>query len=156
VIYDLNAAPLVRFTDRNRSFIAYLNTAVMPDTHVWRLDFKFVTGGDDLRGGNDNLDVEVLYHDGRIQRAHAVNGFRPWGNNSTSNYQIALAEPAPRSGFRGVRLIKSPGNDDWNLDALRIDAVTKNNGSFIIFNDADTPLIRFSERYSQHEFLFDP
>lgn len=156
IIYDLEAAPLVRFTDDNRGFIAYLNTGFVPDAHVRQLNFTFSTGGDDLRGGNDNLDVEIMYNDGRIQRARAINGFLPWENHTTANYPVALAEPGPLSDIRGVRLIKSPGNDNWNLDALRIEVVPERDEKYIVLDEADSPLWPFTGSRPVREFVFEP
>lgn len=90
-------------------------------THL-RLTFK--TGGDDLRGGNDNLDVTILYRDGRSQRVNTVNSRQNWSNGSTRTVSLALDRPVDRGGVSGLVLNTTArggfNGDNWNLDALTV------------------------------------
>ena len=56
-----------------------------------QLIVKFGTGGDDLRGGNDNLHVVLLLRSAAPLRFDNVNDRKRWTNHS--NQRIALPLP---------------------------------------------------------------
>src|SRR5262249_30447246 len=48
-----------------------------------KLELTIKTGGDDLRGGNDDLNITVFFRDGRRQEARNLNSGKAWANGST-------------------------------------------------------------------------
>jgi hypothetical protein len=69
------------------------------------LQFSFQTGSDDLRGGNDNLDIEIHYPDGSMQVASNVNKGASWQNNTTHSVDVALQKTVDIHGIKSIRLI---------------------------------------------------
>jgi hypothetical protein len=121
------------------------------------LVLRLWTGGDDLRGGDDNLHVHVLLRDGRTLRFDNVNNRRRWVNNS--GHTVALPLPTGVSGtdVRGVRLETTfrggIGGDNWNLD--RIVAWSRDDaGDRQLFDREGAPLFRFTGDQKTREFLF--
>jgi len=73
---------------------------------VTRIRLRIVTGGDDLRGGKDNLNIQILFAGGRApQVALNVNKSQNWPNNSTNTVDIPLNQPVPPNQIIGLRLI---------------------------------------------------
>ena len=93
---------------------------------VTELIFEIRTGSDDLRGGNDNLNVETLFTDSKNQRNENVNQSANWGNNSNHIVKIALNRPVPVNEIRGVNLVTTftggYNSDNWNMDSVRVTA----------------------------------
>lgn len=87
---------------------------------------QFTTGGDDLRGDNDNVHLFVLLRSGRELRFDNVNDRSGWGNNSTHTVSRGLPPTMRFENIVGVRLETTFGGgccgDNWNLDALRVKA----------------------------------
>ncbi|HLJ40520.1 MAG TPA: hypothetical protein VKT50_03430 [Candidatus Acidoferrales bacterium] len=73
---------------------------------VSQIRLRIVTGGDDLRGGKDNLNIQILFAGGRApQVALNVNKSQNWPNNSTNTVDIPLNQPVPPDQIIGLRLI---------------------------------------------------
>lgn len=73
---------------------------------VTQIRLRIVTGGDDLRGGKDNLNIQILFAGGRApQVALNVNKSQNWPNNSTNTVDIPLNQPVPPNQIIGLRLI---------------------------------------------------
>lgn len=117
------------------------------------------TGGDDLRGTNDNLNVHVLTRTGRTLSFNNVNRGHPWLNNTVQQVSLTLPEGVRPVDVRGVRLETTSrggmGGDNWNLESLSVegieDGVRQN-----FFLDSNTPLFRFTGDQRTREFLFCP
>lgn len=86
------------------------------------LDIK--TGGDDLRGGGDNLDVIVSLSGGRVVKLANVNRSQRWIDWSTNSIGVSLpADVGPRdvvsvqfrTEFRG-----GFDGDNWNIDEVKM------------------------------------
>jgi hypothetical protein len=84
------------------------------------------TGGDDLRGGNDNLDVFLVLRDGKMLRFDNVNRSRAWGNNSSQEVRLPLPAGLSFNDLIALRLETMAtggiGGDNWNLDFLQVQA----------------------------------
>src|SRR5262249_22059744 len=130
-----SGAPLVRFTgDRhdwsknvNVGATGGLNTCtpeqsvLAPDAPVARIAVTIKTGGDDIRGGNDNAFGTLSLQDGRRVEFPLNRGVQ-WPNNSI----VTVVSTVP-DGTR-VRDLKQftiretfgggIGGDNWNVDAL--------------------------------------
>ena len=117
------------------------------DGLVRELLLEFRTGSDDLRGGNDNLDVTVNFEGAGPQVVENVNGGRRWTDNYNQTIVIRLRTPVAVEKIRSVVLTTTfgggMGGDNWNLDGLVIDArgggVQKR-----IYSAAARPLFRFT------------
>src|SRR5437879_10865355 len=60
------------------------------EIRIRRLTFTVKTGNDDLRGGNDNLNVGVNFRDGNVQFKPNVNRGQRWPDNTTQTFSIGL------------------------------------------------------------------
>jgi len=84
----------------------------------------FITGGDDLRGGNDNVSITINYTDGSTQIFNNVNNGARWVDNSSQTVHLALNRLVRKQDIRSFTVSVSFGSDlssdDWNLDALYI------------------------------------
>jgi len=120
-----------------------------PEGSIRNLYFTFLTGGDDLRGNNDNVGITVHYTDGTTQAFGNVNGLARWVDNSTQTVHLALNRPVSRASISNFTLTTTFGDaydsDDWNLDGYRISSAGI--GGVIFAENYSTPgtyLFRFS------------
>lgn len=120
---------------------------------------SFETGGDDLRGGNDNLIVHVLTRSGRTLRFDNVNQGRRWINNNYQDVPLPLPDDVRVADIRGVRLETTFrggfDGDNWNLDELTVNAIEDGVRRELFF-DEGAPLFRFTGDERIREFLFCP
>lgn len=95
-----------------------------PEGSVRHLYATFFTGGDDLRGGNDNVSITIKYTDGTEQLFSNVNIGARWIDNGTETIHLALNRAVRKQDIRYFMLTVSFGtddfSDDWNLDAFRV------------------------------------
>ena len=119
----------------------------------------FDTGGDDLRGTNDNLNVHILTRTGRTLTFNNVNQGHPWINNSLQQISITLPEGVRPVDVRGVRLETTAtggwNGDNWNLEGLSVDGIEDGVRTQFFF-ETSTPLFRFTGDQRTREFLFCP
>lgn len=90
-------------------------------TQVW---LRIRTGGDDLRGGNDNVFASVRIN-GRWRPEVQLNrGGERWADNTTHDVMIPIGS-TPVANIEAVRLRTTfgggMGGDNWNMDSARID-----------------------------------
>lgn len=116
------------------------------------------TGGDDLRGGNDNVHVVLLARDGREHRASNVNYRKRWVNHSTNEVSIALPEGWSVDDLRGLRLETTFGGgiagDNWNLDWLSVRYIDSSGSRQLLAQDGDAQRQRFTGSFRSREYLF--
>jgi hypothetical protein len=99
---------------------------------VRRLWFTVKTGDDDLRGGNDNLNVGIYFRDGKVQWARNVNKFQRWPDNTTQMFDIALDRPAALSEIASIDFQKETGvgfggsTDEWHMASVSVRATGDN------------------------------
>lgn len=83
---------------------------------------SFQTGGDDLRGGGDNVSVTLNLRDGSTIRSDNVNMSQRWIDNTWQDIGIDLPDSVQPGDITSVRLSTSFGGgfdgDNWNLDRL--------------------------------------
>lgn len=105
----------------------------------------FDTGNDDLRGGNDNLDVVIGFRDGGTQTFRNVNGGRRWRDRCSARVFLALAGQRRRSEIAWVRLTTTSGGDaggdNWDLHGLH---VQDEQAHFLFMQRLGAPWKRFS------------
>jgi hypothetical protein len=147
-LFDQSGTPLFRFTGDQRVFqMGSYNELIL----------HFVTGGDDLRGGNDNVHVSLLLQSGLPLRFENVNGRKRWPDHSSQTVNLPLPDTVRFEDIKGVQLettFGGPGRlggDNWNLDRLtasaKIGGVTQQ-----LFDQSGTPLFRFTGDVSVRAF----
>lgn len=115
----------------------------------------FRTGGDDLRGGNDNVHLVLLLRSGATVRFDNVNNGKRWADGSTQTISRPLASNIRAEDIAGVRIETTFSGgwngDNWNMDGLKI--VAKANGvSSTILSQSGAPLMRFTGDARSREF----
>lgn len=95
-----------------------------PEGSVRHLYATFDTGGDDLRGGNDNVSITINYADGSTQTFNNVNNGAPWVDHSSQTVHLELNRPVRKQDIRYFMITVSfgtdPSSDDWNLDYFKV------------------------------------
>ncbi|MGC2194237.1 MAG: hypothetical protein WA628_06150 [Terriglobales bacterium] len=113
---ELNPQPLPpRTTSAEGTFTPAANailspqhiTTMSPGCTVNQLQLRIRTGNDDLRGGQNNLNVEVHFANGAMQVANNVNHGANWGNNSTNVVSVPLQNPVAPNQIKMIRLVHS-------------------------------------------------
>lgn len=72
---------------------------------VSKLSLTFRTGNDDLRGGKNNLNVQIHFADGSMQAVDNVNRGANWPNNSLKTVEISLKQPVAPNQIKTITLI---------------------------------------------------
>lgn len=113
---------------------------------VRELRVTIMTGGDDLRGGNDNVDIALGTRAGR-QVWQNANGGRRWIGNYDQTLALPVQGNLRLSDLRRVELLTrfggGMGGDNWNVDCVIVEAVT-GNGTYRIYEREGAPLVRFT------------
>jgi hypothetical protein len=109
---------------------------------------KLRTGGDDLRGGNDNVNVVLTLSDGRTFRFDRVNNGQRWMGGSTEWVALSLPSTVNPSSVTRVRLETTfgggIGGDNWNLDELRMYEVRGSKYGAQLVERTGSPVKRFT------------
>jgi len=112
-----------------------------------KMEFTILTGGDDLRGDNDNLNVTVHYGDGRTQNANNINGGRNWTNNSMHVETITLDHVVDPSDIVEVDLKTTftggAGGDNWDMNSVLVKAIGDGVNE-VLFDKFGFPAKRFT------------
>lgn len=110
---------------------------------VREIIFTIGTGGDDLRGGNDNLSITVYSKGTPLKTFNNVNRNRRWINNYDQTFSLLLDSSIPKENISSVVLKTNfrggMGGDNWNMDSLRIEALGK-----VLYKESGGPLYRFT------------
>jgi hypothetical protein len=117
----------------------------------------FGTGGDDLRGGNDNVNLVILLRNGSNIRFDNVNDSNSWGNQTNQTTKRNLPTAIRNEDIVGVQLETTFkggfGGDNWNLDKLIVK--TKINGveqAVLEYGHVGNLLFRFTGDQKNKEF----
>jgi len=117
-----------------------------PNGMVKELLVEIRTGGDDLRGGNDNVNMIVKLIDGTTQTFPNINKAARWINNYTETVSVKLKPEVALNKIKSISFITTfgggIGGDNWNVDALRILA-RDGAGDREIYSQSAKPLVRF-------------
>lgn len=120
---------------------------VIAETGENELIAEFKTGGDDLRGGNDNVHLVLLHQNGTETRFDNVNDLKRWADNSLQGVSRPLPQGVKLSDFKGIRLETTFGGgwngDNWNLDRIRV-WLRINGVKTLKLEMKGTPLMRFT------------
>lgn len=151
---------LTYFVDKkcNASTPPRITNAVLPNDGLVRvLNIEIRTGGDDLRGGNDNVHAIVKYMDGTSDRYENINLRQRWINNYCETVTLNLRKPAKLNQIRSVSFQTTfgggIGGDNWNVDGIMIIAKEGSNERWV-FNQAGTPIVRFDGNNRPFEAVF--
>lgn len=138
------------FVDRKYSPVPPLSLSapsVTTDGKVQELLLEIRTGGDDLRGGNDNLNVHVTLKNGTRETYPNVNKGGRWIGNYTETVPLKLRTPIKLEDIASIDLQTTFGGglfgDNWNMDTLRIFAKIGGTSDRLIFERSGSPLQRF-------------
>ncbi|WP_162601756.1 hypothetical protein [Occallatibacter savannae] len=118
-----------RFTGSNPSLDINAHPAAgCPNgRQVTAILFTFATSDDDLRGGNDNLNVGIQFADGPSQSELNVNHSQNWPNGSTMNVEMQLNRSVEMSQIRAFTLADTfsggSGGDNWNMASMQAVAI---------------------------------
>ncbi len=107
------------------------------------------TGGDDLRGGSDNLSVTLNLRNGSSIESNNVNLGQRWIDNTWQEVGIDLPDSVQPGDISSVRLSTSFrggfDGDNWNLDQLLIRLMDSGGErARCDRNPPNKPLIRFT------------
>ncbi len=107
-----------------RSRFALHVTASAPAQTATQVRLRIRTGGDDLRGGNDNVFAAVRVA-GRWRPEVQLNrGGERWADNTTHDVMIPIGS-TPVADIEAIRLRTTfgggTGGDNWNMDSIQID-----------------------------------
>ncbi len=93
---------------------------------VSKISFTFSTGDDDLRGGNDNLNITIHFADGTTQFEPNVNHSARWPDGSTKGAEVLLTRSVTIDQITAITLSDTftggSGGDNWNMNSMRADA----------------------------------
>lgn len=108
--------------------------------HIW-------TGDDDLRGGNDNLNVTVNVRGKAPQHILNVNRGRRWIDNYDQTVRIRLNQSAPLQDVNSIVLNTTfsggMGGDNWNMHRLCVTARGRGINQ-LVYDKTGHPLFRFT------------
>ncbi|MFN9245888.1 MAG: hypothetical protein ACK6DS_02320 [Planctomycetota bacterium] len=147
---DSNCKWMTYFVDRKYSPARPTNIATPDfpnDGLVHQLQCEFRTGGDDLRGGNDNCNVTIFYKDGTSERHENINRGGRWIGNYCETVTIDLRRPCRPQDLDRLEVQTTFGGglsgDNWNVDGLYIVAIIGGGRSRTMFEESGAPLVRF-------------
>lgn len=141
-----SAEDFVRMWERVETAAASVNPSEIQN-QVVTLNLTLQTGGDDLRGGNDNAYAYIHLRDGAFYEFPLNNGAN-WSNGSRNNASFALPHGKTQQDIAifGIRTTSGGGvsGDNWNLDSVNIQYSSVNGGSGSLLSRSGTPLVRFT------------
>jgi len=135
----LKTAGPFRFTGDHKELEISMNAAPpAAPGQVTQLLLRFQTGSDDLRGGNDNLNIDVHFADGTTQSMLNVNRSARWPDNTANTAAIVLNRAVSPAELKSLALTTTfsggTNGDNWNMNSLTVTAagngLNKQIGSF--------------------------
>ena len=123
----LKTAGPFRFTGDHKELEISMNAAPpAAPGQVTQLILRFQTGSDDLRGGNDNLNIDVHFADGTTQSALNVNHSARWPDNTANTAAIVLNRAVPPAALKSLTLTMTfsggLNGDNWNMNSVTVTA----------------------------------
>ncbi len=107
----------------------------------------FITGGDDLRGGGDQVNLVLILNDGSTLRFDRLNGGARWADGSSQSVARSLPAGFNPSTINSVRLETNFkggfGGENWNLQEFFLE-IKQNNSTTSLVSQSGTPLVRFT------------
>src|SRR5438309_4701606 len=90
--------PIARLFSRSLCLVALASFTAIPGLaqaetcSASTLVLQFTTGRDDLRGGNNNITVEIHFKDNSVQFAKNVNQSQSWAGGSFKSVTVPLQQ----------------------------------------------------------------
>ncbi|MFC3559338.1 RICIN domain-containing protein [Pedobacter jamesrossensis] len=122
----------------------------VPTTANASITAVFGTGGDDLRGGNDNINLYIRFKSGRLPITLTnFNASRKWNNFSERTLQKTIPNTADidisdikeilirHTGGGGI------GSDNWYLDKFKL-TITKGSETKVLIDKIEAPIHYFT------------
>ena len=131
------------------------------DGLVHELRLMIQTGGDELVGGNDDIQL-TMHIDGKPPLVFAnLNNHMRWLANYGQTISLPLDTPVRAADIRSFDLSKtahqaSLGVDGWDLDSVDIDAYGGGVAHFSLFHAEGHPLTRFTEHFTTYSADIPP
>lgn len=127
--------------------VAAVTRPVVSDGLVNELLLVIRTGGDDLRGGNDNVNVKISFRNGSSKTVNNLNRGRRWIDNYEQSVVVRLDRPVAPADITAITLTTTfsggIGGDNWNMDCLRV--IARGSGpNQTIYDREGTPVMRFT------------
>jgi hypothetical protein len=148
------------FVDKkcNPSTPPRVSTVSLPNDGLVRiLNIEIKTGGDDLRGGSDNVNVTVKYKDGTSDKYDNINLGQRWIGFHCETVPINLRKPAKLNQIHSVVFQTTfgggIGGDNWDVDGIYITAREGNRERFVFSRDG-RPIVRFDGNNRPLESVF--
>lgn len=146
-LINRSGAPLVRFTGDHRSETFALNAR-----ESGQLNLTLVTGRDDLRGGNDNLDMTIFMRGGGRISLPNVNKSTSWHRGHTQTISVDLPAGQSAADVLSVRLVTAsaggPSGDNWDLTQIS----GSGSDGFFVMDYVGAPLERFTGQRRSRTF----
>jgi hypothetical protein len=105
------------------------------------------TGGDDLRGGNDNVNATIYFKSYPPVVVPNLNNGARWIDHYTEHVLIPLNPPVTPDQITGVLLTTTfgggIGGDNWNIDSLQVRAGRAADNK-VLYQAAGNPLVRLT------------
>jgi hypothetical protein len=149
---NLKSVGFKRFTGDDKSLTIPINAS--PPTapgQINKLILAIATGDDDLRGGNDNVNVIVSYRNGKTQLVENVNGAKRWADrtNAAVGIDLNLVCYPNEVGSVTIQTVSGggAGGDNWNMNSVQVRATGNGvdkiigNGGFKRFTGSDNRLV---------------
>jgi hypothetical protein len=139
-----------RFTGSNPSLDinAHSGPGCPSGNQVTAITFTFKTSDDDLRGGNDNLNITIVFADGHNQSELNLNHSQNWPNSSSKAVEIQLNHPVEMNQIRAFTLADTftggSSGDNWNMASMQAHAILVDGSRHTIAN------------FGFHRFSADP
>ena len=116
---------------------------------VTSMTFEVRTGGDNLRGGNDNAFVVIFTDNGAVLRQQLNARNRELKDYTTARQTVRLPAGTDLSNIQGFGLLVRGftggfDGDNWNVDGLRITARLADGRGYVMMNESASPLYRFT------------
>ncbi|HLK17010.1 MAG TPA: hypothetical protein VKT78_19550 [Fimbriimonadaceae bacterium] len=115
-----------RFTGEDKVLQIPLNDIPTAPGQINKLLFTFVTGNDDLRGVNDNINLAVHFRNGQIQQMPNANGGARWADNSIHTVELDFNRAAAAADVTGIDIMDTfgggIGGDNWNMNSVSVRA----------------------------------
>jgi hypothetical protein len=139
--------PFMRFTGDVRTWSTPVDvTTPAANTPISRVFLTIRTGGDDLRGGNDNAFARLVI-DGRTTTASMINRGARWADRSTNVVELGVPSGTTFGNLRALELSTTfgggIGGDNWNVDEVLVEAES-GGARRVLAQLGGTPLVRFT------------
>ncbi|MGM9508688.1 DUF7452 domain-containing protein [Larkinella sp. GY13] len=165
ILLERSGQPFKRFTGGNNGYqnwsesVTIADVTVKPSTTVRRLKLTLKTGGDNLRGNNDNVYAIVKLKNCSQLRFDNLNKRLEWPNHSVNEVLLPdFPVGTQLSDIEGISLKTTFSNgfdnDNWNLDAFRVDYELANGQTGLLVKQEGQPLIRFTGSMQENNWPF--